>query len=174
MIDFTKRALSCYRSMPLSMAAISALALGMALISQYQFGLQPCNLCIIQRYPFGIIIALGLIGYIISFKSKKATAVIMGLIGLTFLANSGIAAYHSGVERKWWVSFLEGCSVPTLPSDPDKILEHIQSLSKAVRCDEILWSDPIFNLSMANWNVGFCLALGVIALMSARLIYKNA
>ena len=159
--------------MPAIMAGFSASALGMALIGQHMFGLQPCNLCVIQRYPYGIIIALGLVGVIISFQSKRAVSAIMGLIGITFLTNSAIAFYHSGVELKWWKSFLEGCSVPTLPSDPDKILEHIQMLSKAVRCDEIPWADPLFNLSMANWNVIFCLGLGVMALISARMIWTR-
>ena len=159
--------------MPLAMAMLSAMALGLALISQYQFGLQPCNLCVIQRYPYGIIIALGLIAFLLSFKSREIVAVLMGFIGITFLSNAMIAFYHTGVELKWWKSFLEGCNVPTLPSDPDAILAHIQSLEKAVRCDEIPWADPIFHLSMANWNVIFCLGLAVVSFTSARLIWKQ-
>lgn len=166
--------LSCYRSMPLIMAVIATTALGLALISQYQFGLQPCNLCIWQRWPYGIVIALGLIGFLLSFKFQKAVSAIMGVMGITFLANSMIAFYHSGVERKWWTSFLEGCNVPSLPDDPDKILAHIQSISKAVRCDEIPWADPILGLSMANYNVAFCLGLAVVSFLSVRLIWKNS
>lgn len=165
--------LSCYRSMPLIMAAISAAALGMALISQYIFGLAPCILCIIQRYPYGIIIALGILGFALSCKSKKTVSVIMGLIGVTYIANSVIAFYHTGVEQKWWPSHLEGCAVPDLGADPNNILAAIESAAP-VRCDEIPWADPILGLSMANYNVIFCLGLGIIALLSARLIWKKA
>ena len=165
--------LSCHRSMPLIMAVIATSALGMALVSQYQFGLQPCNLCIWQRWPYGIVIALGLIGFLLSCKYTKSVSAIMSVMGITFLANAVIAFYHSGVERKWWASFLEGCNVPTLPSDPDKILEHIQSISKAVRCDEIPWADPILGLSMANYNVIVCLGLGTLAFVSTRMILKS-
>lgn len=159
--------------MPMLMALIAVAALGMALISQYFFGLEPCILCIIQRYPYGIVIALGFIGFALSFKCKKAVAAIMGIVGVTFLTNSVIAFYHTGVEQKWWPSHLEGCAVPDLGSDPDNILAALET-SQAARCDEIPWADPILNLSMANYNVAFCLGLAVIAIISARLIWKNA
>lgn len=171
--DLITKILSCHRSMSIIIAIISAAALGMALIGQYGFNLHPCILCIYQRYPYGIIIALGLIGFVMSFKNKKIVAGIMGMIGLTFLANSLIAFYHTGVEQKWWKSFLEGCSVPELKGDMNEILATIQSRGNAARCDEIPWSDPIFNLSMANYNVMFCLGLAVICFISARLICKN-
>ena len=173
MKDFILKFMSCHKMMPLSMALIAAVALGMALISQYQFGLEPCILCLIQRYPYGIVIALGLIGFGFSFKCKKAVSITMGLIGITFLANSVIAFYHSGVELHWWKSFLEGCAVPEMIGDMDQILADIQNRTKAVRCDEIPLADPILNLSMANYNVVFCLGLGLIALASAKFIWKK-
>lgn len=173
MKEFITRFLTCHRAMPLVMAFVAAAALGMALISQYFFGLEPCILCIIQRYPYGIVIALGLIGFAVSFKCKKAVSGIMALISLSFIVNSVIAFYHSGVEQKWWPSFLEGCAVPDLGSDPENIIALLEK-SQAARCDEIPWADPIFNLSMANYNVLFCFGLGVVALISMRLIWKNS
>lgn len=166
--------LSCHKAMPLIMVAVSALALGMAFISQYAFGLQPCILCVIQRWPYGVVIGLGLIGFLLSCKYQKSVSGVMGLIGLTFLGNSVVAFYHTGVELKWWKSFLESCSVPTMTGDMEQILADIQSRTKAVRCDEIAWADPILNLSMANYNVIFCLAFAVLAFVSARLIWLKA
>jgi disulfide bond formation protein DsbB len=159
--------------MPLAMAGFAVAALTMALIGQYVFGLEPCNLCIIQRYPYGIVIGLGIIGFVASYKCKKGTAAMMGLIGLTYIANSVIAFYHSGVERHWWKSFLEGCAVPDLGNNPENILDIIEN-TQAARCDEIPWADPVLGLSMANYNVVFCLGLGIIALISAGLIYRKA
>jgi hypothetical protein len=63
--------------------------------------------------------------------------------------------------------------VPELKGDMQQILADIQSRSNAARCDEIPWSDPIFNLSMANYNVIFCLGLAIIAFASAKLILKS-
>jgi len=177
MISFIKNTLSCPQFITLAMAIIAAMALGMALVSQYFFDLQPCVLCIYQRYPYGFIIAFGLLGFLMSLKdndaAKKAVSVFMAFIGITFLINSIIAFYHTGVEQKWWPSHLEGCAVPTMTGDMTDILADIQSRTKAVRCDEIPWSDPILNLSMANYNVLFCLGLGVIALISMRLIWQR-
>lgn len=174
MVNLIIKLVSSSKFMHAAMAFVSASALGMALMSQYVFGLLPCNLCVIQRYPYGIVIALGIIGFVIANKCRKTTAVIMNLIGLTFIANSVIAFYHSGVELKWWASFLEGCSVPVLSSDINEMMAQIQAATKVVRCDEIPWADPILNLSMANYNVIFCLELGIIALISAHLIWKSA
>ncbi len=166
--------LSCHRSMPLILAAIAAAALGMALLSQYVGGLHPCILCIWQRWPYGIVIALGILDFALSFKSSKAVSGVMALIGISFLANSFIAFYHTGVEQKWWKSIFQSCSVPELKGDMAQILEDIKNRANAARCDEIPWSDPIFNLSMANYNVMFCLGLALVAFISARLIWKSA
>ena len=173
MIGFIKTALSCHRYMPLMMALIAITALGMALISQYVYGLTPCNLCIIQRVPYGIVIALGLIAFLLSCKYKKTSIIAMVLIGVSFLANSVIAFYHSGVERGWWRSFLEGCNVPSLEGDIDSIMEKIKNTTEAVRCDEIPWADPVLGLSMANYNVVFCFGLGVTAFISAYLMKRK-
>lgn len=174
MIKFIKRTLSCPFAMPMLMALISAAALAMALMGQYVFGLLPCNLCIYQRFPYGIVIALGLIGIVFAKrKNRQLSVATMSLIGLTFFANSVIAFYHTGVELKWWKSFLEGCSVPKLSSNINEMMAQIQAATKVVPCDEIPWSDPIFNLSMANYNVVFCFGLGVVAIVSARLMWLN-
>src|SRR5690606_22429449 len=94
---------------------------------------------------------------------------IIGLCGLTFLINSAIAFYHSGVEQKWWRSAVEGCAVPRLGDNPQSLLENILSAPTA-RCDEIPWADPILGLSMANYNVVLCLGMAALCLISALLI----
>jgi len=131
--------LSSPRYAPLAMAVISASALGVALISQYWGGLGPCFLCVYQRWPYGIVIALGLIGFLSSFKCIKGVVATMTLIGMALM---------------------------------EDVLADIQSRTKAVRCDEIAWSDPIGGVSMANYNIVFCLVLAVLAFMSVRQVLK--
>jgi len=143
-------------------AGISALALIMAFISQYVFGLAPCVLCIYQRYPYALIIALGILGAWVVGKKPFAAPWIMGAISLSFIINSAIAFYHTGVERKWWPSHLEGCAVPEMKGDITDVLAQIAA-TPVVRCDEIPWTDPIIGLSMANYNVMLCLGLGILA-----------
>jgi len=173
MISFIKKALSCPYAAFMFMGIIAALALIMALVAQYAFGLAPCNLCVIQRYPYGIVIALSAFGLLMAKKSIRISVISMCLIGVTFLANSVIAFYHTGVEQKWWESFLQGCAVPKLSDNIEEMMAQIKATTEVVRCDEIPWSDPIFNLSMANYNVLFCAGLGVIALYAARQIWVS-
>lgn len=156
-----------------ALAVISAFSLGMAFVAQYGFDLQPCILCIYQRWPFGIVIALAALGLWASNKSAKFRASLMGLISLTFFTNSAIAFYHTGVERKWWASFLEGCAVPDMTGNITDVLAQIAA-NPVVRCDEIPWTDPVLGLSMANYNVMMCFGLGFLALVSACLIKRRA
>lgn len=136
-------------------ALISAGALAMAFVAQYAFGLHPCLLCLYQRWPFGAAIVFSLLGWAGWTRTGAALA------GITFAGNAALAFYHSGVERKWWPSVFEGCAVPDLGSDPNKLLETIMN-APAVRCDEIPWADPILGLSMANLNVGLCAGLALL------------
>lgn len=154
-------------------ASLSAAALATAFVSQYAYGLQPCVLCVYQRIPYGIIIALGILGLWFNRHPKgKAPTVFMGLIALTFLADTVIAFYHTGVERHWWKSFLEGCAVPNIEGNITDVLAQIEA-TPPVRCDEIPWTDPVIGLSMANYNVIVCLALALAALYATVLSRRN-
>lgn len=167
-----KNLLSNARLCLLGFASFSALSLGMAFVAQYGFGLQPCVLCLYQRWPFALVIALGLIGLLASTRHKQAATPLIGLMSLTFFANSAIAFYHTGVERHWWKSFLEGCAVPDMKGNITDVLAQIAA-TPAVRCDEIPWTDPVLGLSMANYNVVLCLGLGILALMATVLSAKH-
>lgn len=156
------RFLSNHRLMLFFFAAISAAALAAAYAAQYGFGLAPCILCLYQRIPYAIIIVLGLIGAL----WQKYPRSFSGVIALTFLANSVIAFYHTGVEQKWWKSFIEGCSSPDLSGNIEDLMARIEAAPVAA-CDSIPWQDPLIGLSMANYNVLFCAGLAIIALLSA-------
>lgn len=162
MISVLKTTLSQGRTPFLLFAAISALALSAAFVAQYAYGLAPCVLCIYQRWPYAIIIALGLLGLYLAKTKPVFVKITLGLITLTFAANAAIAFYHTGVERKWWPSFLEGCSIPKIEGNITDVLAQIQT-APLVRCDEIPWTDPVIGLSMANYNVVLCLVLAIAA-----------
>lgn len=173
MICALKSMFSSPRCSLLFFALASAAALATALISQYVYGLQPCELCIYQRWPYAIVVALGLIGAFVYAKKPQTGPVFLGLAALTFLIEAIIAFYHTGVERKWWASFLEGCSVPELKGNITDVLAKIAA-TPAVRCDEIPWTDPILGWSMANYNVIAAIALfgmAIYAISKSRTAY---
>lgn len=145
------------------LAAAAASALGFALIGQYGFSMHPCELCIYQRWPFVLIIALGIIGFAISRAAKPMIA----LMGLTYLGNAGLAFFHSGVERKWWEG-LKGCSAPDLSGSIEDLMKRIQE-APVTRCDEM--GPSLFGLTMANYNVVMC--LGLAAICGLYLVLRN-
>lgn len=137
----------------LGIVAISIASLAAVFIGQYFFGLHPCHLCIYQRWPFAVLIVLGLIGYF----SDRIRLPVIALSALTFWANAGIALFHSGVERKWWAG-LEGCSTPDMSGSIEELMKRIEQTA-VTRCDEIAWQ--LFGLSLANYNVILCTVCGI-------------
>lgn len=142
---------------------VSALALAGAFTAQYALGLEPCMLCLYQRWPFALAIGLAMMGR--GGRNNAVFTIISAvLLALTFTGNAALAFYHSGVERHWWPSMFESCTVPDLGDNPDTILERIMSAPSA-RCDEIPWADPLLGLSMANYNVALCGGLALLCLV---------
>jgi disulfide bond formation protein DsbB len=134
----------------LGAAAGSALLLLAAFGFQYLGGLAPCPLCIWQRWPHAVAVALGLL--MLAWPARGLAA----LGGLTMLAGAGIGAYHAGIERGWWPGPTT-CTAPTPGDVPagellDQILE-----TPVVLCDEVVWA--LLGISMAGWNAILSLAL---------------
>lgn len=167
MTVFLNKILENERLALFAFAGFSAAALGTAFISQYAYGLHPCVLCLYQRVPYALVILFAVLGVGLGRISPRAAHIFTGLTALAFAANAVIAFYHTGVERKWWASFLEGCSVPSLEGNITDVLAQIAA-TPVVRCDEIPWTDPVIGLSMANYNVVFCLALAIAAFIAWR------
>ncbi len=147
-------------------AVISALALAAAYTAQYAYGLAPCELCLYQRVPYAAVIVFGMLGLALDNK-PKAGKIFLALTALAFAVDAAIAFYHSGVERHWWASFLEGCTVPEIAGNITDVLAQIEA-TPPVRCDQIPWTDPWFGLSMANYNVIVCVVLALAALCAFR------
>lgn len=136
-------------------ALASITALTAALISQYVYGLYPCILCLYQRVPYGLIIAFAVLYFFLKNKAIRSALYIAS--ALAFFINSAIAFFHAGVEQLWWKG-TDSCTT-SFPSgaDLDTIRNAIMNAPIA-RCDEIPFE--LFGLSMAAYNVIFCLALG--------------
>lgn len=146
---------------------ISAASLTFALISQYGFGLQPCVLCKWQRLPFIITAALGTFAFFL--PSRKMSVVIM-LSALVFFIGAGIAAFHVGVEQKWWEG-TSSCGSPLPLGVSIEELERIIMAAPVVRCDQI--SFEFLGISMAGYNFLLSLVLGFIFLFSGISLLRG-
>ena len=131
----------------------SALLLLGAFAFQFVGGLAPCHLCILQRWPHGVAVGIGLL---ILVWPRRLLALIAGFV---VLDGAGIGVYHVGVERGWW----QGPTTCTAPAPgsmaPGELLDQILA-TPVVLCDQVAWS--WLGISMAGWNV--ILSLGIAAL----------
>ena len=78
------------------LAAFAALAVAFA--SEWWGGLVPCALCLRERWPYRVAIALAVIGMLL--PRRLATAALV-LVLLTGLAGAAAAGLHVGVEFGW-------------------------------------------------------------------------
>lgn len=144
-----------HKNLLIILASLSSLALVMAYISQYFFGLQPCHLCLWQRKPFFIIIVIAIVFLLIPQLSKyKKLAIQISVVLL--IANTALAFYHAGVEKKIFKG-LDSCSTESMNIQNLEELELNISKTSVVRCDQ-----PQFiflGISMAGWNALYCLSL---------------
>ena len=125
------------RRRPFLIAVGSLAALAIAFGSQYFGGLQPCVLCIYQRYPYGVVIALGMLGMILAWRPALLAAILRSA-ALAFFVDAGIAAFHVGVEQHWWEGTSE-CSGMIDPNLQPRGTEENSAKQPVVRCDAIAW-----------------------------------
>ena len=83
---------------PLWAMAASAIALLIALISQYLGDLAPCKLCLWQRIPHGAVILIGT-GALLWFRGPRERLLLTWASMVALSIGAGIALYHAGVEQ---------------------------------------------------------------------------
>jgi disulfide bond formation protein DsbB len=146
----------------LVIAGIAAATLAGAWYMQLVWGLQPCELCLKQRYAYYAIVPLGLL---IAFAASREAprpwlAAGLVLIALAALGNAGLGVYHSGVEWGFWQGPTE-CTGPVGNlGSAGNLLERLDSV-QVVRCDEVQFR--FLGLSLAGYNVLISLLMAAIA-----------
>ncbi len=141
-----------------------------AYISQFGFGYEPCVLCIYQRIPYGVVIALGLLALFV--KKPEIRQLIPLFAGLAFLTGAGIALYHVGVEQHWWESAAPcGAGGGLATTSTEDFLAALQKKPEK-SCGDIDWT--LFGISMATYNVGVSLALAIASLFAWRRLNNEA
>ncbi|WP_017665318.1 disulfide bond formation protein B [Porphyrobacter sp. AAP82] len=136
---------------------VPAALLGGAYVSQYGFGLHPCEMCWWQRYPHFAAMALGLA----AFAVKPAARPLVLLAGLAILVSGGIGLFHAGVEYGWW----KGITDCTAHAPAGAAFDFA---SPVVPCDIPQWT--LWGVSLAGFNFLFS-GLGgaaVVALAAYR------
>ena len=138
----------------------SAAVLAGAFTFQYIGGLAPCQLCLWQRWPHAAAVVIGGLAVVLGTR-------LLPLLGaLAALTTAGIAAFHVGVEQKWWEG-LASCTAGSIEGiSTADLLNPAIIVAPPVRCDEIAWQ--LAGISMAGWNMILSLVLVAIWLAAAR------
>jgi disulfide bond formation protein DsbB len=128
--------------------AASALVLGGAFLSQYWGGLAPCELCLLQRWPWGVAIVIAIIAIMVG--NRPALPWVALLLATVFAVGSVLAFYHVGVEQHWFAG-PSACSAAATSADTVEALKAQILRQQPVRCEEAAWS--LWGISLAGWNL---------------------
>ncbi|MSP47854.1 MAG: disulfide bond formation protein B [Alphaproteobacteria bacterium] len=140
----------------------AALLLG-ALVFQHWGGLQPCVLCLWQRWPHAVAIAAGLMGVFLIRQGRGSASGWATLVAAAALAvTAGLGAYHAGVELRWWEG-TQACGATGPVATGAAALRDRLLAAPVVRCDEVARS--LLGVSMAGWNF---LLSGALASLGLR------
>ena len=133
-----------------------------AFFIEYVLGYQPCNLCLIQRIPYGLCIILIIMNY---FQRKNEKFIILLLI-LIFSFSFLISFYHFGIEQGFFKESLV-CTTKNTSNIiiKEEILKQLQV--KNVSCKDVTFR--IFGFSLTTFNIIISL---ILVIMSIK-IFKN-
>ena len=129
---------------------------------EYVLGFQPCNLCLIQRIPYG----LGLILIILNYSLIKNERFIILMLILIFVFSLIISFYHFGIEQ----GFFEESAVCGLKNasnliSKEEILEQLQT--KTISCKDVTFR--IFGFSLTAFNM----IISLILIIFLTNFFKN-
>jgi len=140
--------------------AIAVVTVSGALVFEHVMKYEPCELCYMQRKAWYFLASFGLL--LTFFASKGHDRFIrwgLLLVGLIMLGEAGLAAWHAGIEWKWWPG-------PASCTGVGNLTGALPDLSRrVVLCDEA----PVrfLGLSFAGWNVIVSLVTAAIAFWGA-------
>ncbi len=151
------------------LAALASAALLAVAHASETFGhLSPCELCLHQREGYWAALAEAIAGYGIAKWRHALARPLLGLLAAIFLGETILAAYHAGVEWKWWAG--PGRCTGSGAHVSAQAMASLLSGAKVVivQCDEA--AIRILGLSMAGWNALAALALTVASVVALRRV----
>jgi len=144
----------------------SFIALISAFFIEYVLGHQPCNLCLIERIPYGLSIMMIMAIFLI----KKNQKFLILLLILTFVFSFTISFYHYGIEQNF---FQESsiCEVKNLTESLTKEDLLKQLSEKTISCRDVTFR--IFGLSLTSINIVISLIFIITLLKIFNKYEKN-
>lgn len=126
----------------------SAAIVGSALLSQYVGGLQPCELCLYERWPYYAAIVATAVALLSG--GDRAMQVVIALCALFFVASTALAFYHVGVEQHWFAG-PSACTGSVIGANSIEALKAQLLARQPVSCDTPSWT--FLGVSLAGLNL---------------------
>tara|TARA_B100000242_G_scaffold48995_1_gene29212 strand:+ start:488 stop:976 length:489 start_codon:yes stop_codon:yes gene_type:complete len=144
---------------------LSVISLTSAYFIEYVLGHKPCNLCLIERIPYG----LSIIFIISIFILKNNEKFIVLLLILTSFFSLAISVYHYGIEEGFFQESVV-CNVKNFTENITKEDLLKQLNERIVSCKDVTFR--IFGLSLTSINIIISL-LFIIILSKVYTIYEK-
>ena len=147
--------------------SISVLVLLSAYFIEYVLGYEACNLCLIGRIPYFLVITFSLI----FFFFKKIKKIVLILIFISFVSSVLTSFYHLGIEQGFFNESLV-CQITGLKQDisASDLLHKLENY-KSKSCKNVNFK--IFGLSLATINLFIFFALSIMTFKSILKYEKN-
>ena len=141
---------------------VSLVSIISAYFIEYVLGHQPCNLCLIERIPYGLAIVLIILNHIL-IKNKRF---IILLLILVFSFSLIISFYHFGIEQGIFEeSAVCGLKDASNIVSKEELLKQLQV--KNVSCKDVTFR--IFGFSLTSLNI----IISLILVIFLSKIFKN-
>ena len=141
---------------------ISTFSLISAYFIEFILGHQPCNLCLIERIPYGLSITLIIYNYFFKNYSKFIILLLILVFAFSFI----VSFYHFGIEKGFFEeSYVCKANNSTEIISKDELLRQLQE--KVVSCKDVTFR--ILGLSLTTFNI----IISVILFILLTTIFKN-
>lgn len=169
--------LNALRKDPVASAAGIVALVGLATIGgffffEYVLRYEPCHLCLEQRKAFYVAVPLAALLSLGAGHGASRKVLFLGflVIAVAMLWNTGLSAFHAGVEWKFWPGPAD-CSGPvnSLGAAGD-MLNRLQSI-RIARCDDAAWR--LFGISLAGYDVLISAFLAAVAAFGAKAAWAR-
>jgi len=140
-----------------------------ALVSQYAFGLHPCHFCLLQRYPYLVTIAMGVLLLLLPRMGLKWRFALA--LGILATAASGVLGLiHTGIERGW-LQYSGGCVADMAGGKSIEDIRNAILNAPIVACNEVTAS--FAGLSMASWNAVWAACVILLIALQYRFEWRR-
>ena len=145
---------------------LSIFALVSAYFIEHILNHKPCNLCLLERVPYILIIIL----ITLTLIFQRFEKLIIFLLSLIFLSATILSFYHFGIEQGFFNESI-ACATNNLTEtlSKEQLLEELKQNS--ISCKNV--SFRIFGLSLAAFNAIFSVILSAIFIKLFNNYGKN-